>query len=163
PDGKRIAFHGGTDVWIIGADGTGESRVIAGINQFNMYSHPTFTTAGMSLLVDRGNQIEEVGLDGSNPRYVFHNTTTTVEHPSLSSPPAASTATPPGRPRASASPDGPALGSVRAQLLELRLHGVGVALGAHAVVRREVPRRSPAPVPASGRRRDCRRRQGTRN
>jgi Tol biopolymer transport system component len=85
PDSKQIAFHSGTGVWLVGADGQGVHMVAAGVDSgLNSYQHPAFMPGGQELIFDRGNEIDRFNLATSQQVYVIHNWTTTIQHPSIS-------------------------------------------------------------------------------
>jgi Tol biopolymer transport system component len=85
PDSKQIAFHSGTGVWLVGADGQGLHMLAAGDdNDLNSYQHPVFVPGGQELIFDRGNEIDRFNLATGQKMYVINNWTTTIEHPSIS-------------------------------------------------------------------------------
>jgi Tol biopolymer transport system component len=83
-DGSRVAFHSGASVWVIGADGTGLTRVATGLDSFNAYFWPAFSADGSELLFDRNNEINAVHLDGTGFRRIVQNWTTTIKAPAVS-------------------------------------------------------------------------------
>ena len=68
PNGKQIAFHsnrdGNFEIYIINADGTGETRVTTctGVDQF-----PEWSPNGMQLAIRRDHDVYVIDADGGNP------------------------------------------------------------------------------------------------
>lgn len=83
-DGTLIAFHSGISVYVIRPDGTGERFVASGLDSFNAYYWPHFSSADTELVFDRNNEIDACKLDGSGFRMIVQNTTTTIKSPAVS-------------------------------------------------------------------------------
>jgi Tol biopolymer transport system component len=84
-DGTLVAFHSGSSVWVVPADGTGGvTRVATGLDTFNAYFWPAFSADDSELLFDRNNEIDAVHLDGSGFRRIVQNWTTTIKAPAVS-------------------------------------------------------------------------------
>jgi Tol biopolymer transport system component len=83
-DGNLVAFHGGASVYVIRPDGTGQTLVATGLDDFNAYFWPDFSANGQELVFDRNNEINAVRLDGSGTRMIVSNWTTTIKSPSVS-------------------------------------------------------------------------------
>ncbi|MEO7037483.1 MAG: hypothetical protein ABI548_26250 [Polyangiaceae bacterium] len=82
-DGQMIAFHSGASVYTIKPDGSQETLVATGLDDFNAYFSPRFI-GNDQLVFDRNNEIDAVNVDGTNFRNVIGNTTTTIKGPSAS-------------------------------------------------------------------------------
>jgi Tol biopolymer transport system component len=81
PDGKSIAFHSGSSIYLMNADGTDVRPVIVGQG----YEHPTFGPDGSTLIADRnGNDIDSFDLTGHNERAVVGDFTIDVLYPTFS-------------------------------------------------------------------------------
>ena len=79
PDGKLLAFTRDVDIYVVGADGPGERRLLKGPPPgqpwYANYGHPVFTLDGNSILFDRAGAIERIDLDGGNQHPVFSGAT----------------------------------------------------------------------------------------
>jgi hypothetical protein len=82
-DGQLIAFHSGPSVYTIKPDGTDETLIATGIDEFNAYFTPRFIENGQ-LVFDRNNEIDAINLDKTNLRYVVSNTTVMMKSPTVS-------------------------------------------------------------------------------
>lgn len=82
--GKLLAFHSGASVYTIGIDGSALQVIATGPDTTNAYRHPTFPPDGVSLVFDRGNEVDRVSLSGGPLKQLVPNTTDTEEMPSLS-------------------------------------------------------------------------------
>jgi Tol biopolymer transport system component len=84
PMGDRLAYHNDDGVWVVGADGTGTRIVVGAEGPDSQNEHPVFSPSGHGLIFDRFNQIHQVDLDSGLETSIVQNTTTTIEHPSVS-------------------------------------------------------------------------------
>jgi Tol biopolymer transport system component len=83
PDGSQLVFHSDSSAWLVGLDGQPPRMVPPG-QDYNSDLHPVFTPDGRALLADRNNQINRVDLVTGAETPVIHNSTTTIEHPTVS-------------------------------------------------------------------------------
>jgi hypothetical protein len=83
-DGKRVAFHSGASVYVVGADGVGETLVGTGLDQFNAYFWPHFSLDDRELVFDRNNEIDAIEIATAAFRRIVQNWTTTIKAPAVS-------------------------------------------------------------------------------
>jgi dipeptidyl aminopeptidase/acylaminoacyl peptidase len=82
-DGQLLAFHSGASIFTIKPDGSGETLVATGLDNFNAYFSPRFI-GNTELVFDRRNEINAIKLEGTDLRNIVHNWTTSIVAPSVS-------------------------------------------------------------------------------
>jgi dipeptidyl aminopeptidase/acylaminoacyl peptidase len=82
-DSQLIAFHSGASVYVIKPDGSEETLVATGLDDFNAYFAPRFIGSDQ-LVFDRNNEIDAVRVDGANFRNVIGNWTISIKAPTVS-------------------------------------------------------------------------------
>jgi TolB protein len=84
PTGDRLAYHNDDGVWVVNVDGSGTRSVVGMDGPTSQNEHPVFSPSGHGLIFDRFNQIHQIDLDSGLETSIIQNTTTIIEHPSVS-------------------------------------------------------------------------------
>lgn len=85
PDGTHLAFHRDIGVSEIAVDGTGERKIIDGLDALNDYRNPTYSPDGLWLIADKFSQVDAIRLDDpAFLRHILPNNTTGGSAPSVS-------------------------------------------------------------------------------
>lgn len=83
-DDSQIVFHSGPSVYVMAADGSNQTVLATGLDDFDAYRFPSLSLDGTEALFSRTNEIDARKVDGTAQRYVVQTWMGIEETPALS-------------------------------------------------------------------------------